>query len=78
MSTEGDSLSERAKQAEKITQNPSRYKVCSGCDSIVVATAASCPSCHAYRFITDGEIVKTTARNLAKRERKSVLTSDLE
>jgi hypothetical protein len=73
-----DSLSERSQQAEKITQNPSRYKVCAGCDSIVVASAHSCPSCHAYRFITDGETVKATARALAKRERKSVLASDLE
>jgi hypothetical protein len=78
MPQEPDSLHERARQADKIVKNPSRYKICEGCDSIVVNTAATCPSCHGYRFNDDSASVTAQARLLAQRERQSVLASDLE
>ncbi len=78
MSHDSDSLHERARQADKIVKNPTRYKVCEGCDSIVVVTASTCPSCHGYRFNEDATAVTTQARLLAQRERQSVLASDLE
>jgi hypothetical protein len=78
MLPEADSLHERARQADKIVKNPSRYKICEGCDSIVVTTASTCPSCHGYRFNEDSSAVASQARALAMRERQSVLASDLE
>jgi hypothetical protein len=78
MMHEADSLQERARQADKIVKNPGRYKVCQGCDSIVAASASTCPSCHGYRFNGDAEVVTSQARILALRERQSVLVSDLE
>lgn len=78
MSTEPDALHERARQADKIVKNPSRYKICEGCESIVVASAVTCPSCHTYRFNEDAASVTAQARMLAQRERQSVLASDLE
>jgi hypothetical protein len=69
---------ERARQADKIVKNPSRYKICEGCESIVVASAITCPSCHSYRFEENIEAVSAQARRLAQRERQSVLASDFE
>ena len=71
-------MNERQRQADKIVKNPARYKVCEGCDSIVVASAATCPSCHSYRFNDNCDHVKAQAQLLATRERKSVLATDFE
>ncbi len=78
MASDSDSMHERARQADKIVKNPSRYKICEGCGSIVVATNATCPSCHSYRFDDDSESVTAQARLLAQRQRQSVVASDLE
>ncbi len=73
-----DNLEDRAARADKIVRDPSKYKICDGCDSIVLATAATCPSCHAYRFIEDRESVIIQARELGQRERRSLVKGDFE
>lgn len=78
MASESDALHERARQADKIVKNPTHYKVCEGCESIVVMSAITCPSCHSYRFNEDAATVAAHARQLARRQRQSVLASDLE
>jgi hypothetical protein len=78
MSSDSEGLHERARQADKIVKNPTRYKICAGCDSIVVASSVTCVSCHSYRFEDDPEAVAAQARRLAQRERQSVLASDFE
>jgi hypothetical protein len=78
MSSDSEGLHERARQADKIVKNPSRYKICEGCESIVVASAVTCPSCHSYRFDENADSVTAQARRLAQRERQSVLASDFE
>ena len=50
MSTTIDTPEDRARQADKIVKNPSNYKICEGCDSIVLAKAHTCPNCAGYRF----------------------------
>jgi hypothetical protein len=67
----------RAAAAAKIAANPSGYKVCEGCDSIVGHGAALCPNCHSYRFETSAEAVIRQARLLGAREQKSVTADDL-
>lgn len=67
----------RARQAEKIIANPRDYKICQGCESIVVAKAAMCPNCHGYRFERDSEEIIAHARLLSKRGQQSVAQSDL-
>jgi hypothetical protein len=71
-------LESRARQAEKIAQNPERYKVCLCCDSIVTSKVVICPNCHGYRFEQNQVQVATHARYLGTREQSSVLASDLE
>lgn len=78
MPSDSEGLHERARQADKIVKNPSRYKICQGCESIVVISAVTCPSCHSYRFDDNAEAVAAQARRLAQRERQSVLASDFE
>ena len=67
----------RAATAAKIAANPSGYKVCEGCDSIVGSGAAICPNCHSYRFETSPERVIEQANILGAREQKSVTAEDL-
>lgn len=67
----------RAETAAKIASNPSAYKVCEGCDSIVGAGAALCPNCHSFRFDTAAEMVIRQARILGAREQTSVTAEDL-
>ncbi len=67
----------RAAAAAKIAANPSGYKVCEGCDSIVGNGAALCPNCHSYRFDTSPERVVLQARILGSREQTSVTVADL-
>lgn len=70
-------LPNRAAAAAKIAANPTGYKVCEGCDSIVGAGAALCPNCHSYRFDASPERVVFQARLLGSREQTSVTADDL-
>ncbi len=67
----------RAAAAAKIVANPSGYKVCEGCDSIIGSGAALCPNCHSFRFDDTAERVILQARILGAREQKSVTADDL-
>jgi ribosomal protein L32 len=68
---------DRERQAAKILENPSQYKVCEGCGSIVTARSTSCPNCHAYQFDASEARVVAQAKALARRDANSVLSSDL-
>lgn len=68
----------RMEQAKKIAANPEQYKVCEGCGSIVVTRAVACPSCHAYLFDATAQRVVTQAKELALKNPRSVLSSDLQ
>jgi hypothetical protein len=67
----------RAATAAKIAANPSGYKVCEGCDSIIGNGAALCPNCHSYRFDASAERVIHQAKLLGSREQTSVTADDL-
>lgn len=72
------SLEERARKAGEIINEPARYKVCEGCESIVAERVATCPNCHGYRFDGEPERVIEQAQHLGGREKTSVLAEDLE
>ncbi|MGD7652284.1 MAG: hypothetical protein ACQCXQ_03645 [Verrucomicrobiales bacterium] len=67
----------RATTAAKIAANPTGYKVCEGCDSIVGSGAAICPNCHSYRFESSPDKVVEQANILGTREQTSVTANDL-
>jgi hypothetical protein len=67
----------RAAAAAKIAANPTGYKVCEGCDSIIGHGAALCPNCHSYRFDASSERVIFQAQILGSREQTSVTADDL-
>ena len=77
MAQENTALAERAKRARRIVKNPSLYKVCMGCDSIVATKVNICPNCHAYRFEIDADFVVNQAKALSTREQNSVVAEDL-
>ncbi len=70
-------LSSRAEKARQIAETPGKYKVCVGCDSIVVSKTNICPNCHAYRFDSSPERVIWQANELANKEQSTVAPDDL-
>ena len=70
-------MSERAELAAEIAENPRRYKICEGCDSIVARRVATCPNCFGYRFNTAKKAIVDQARLLGSREKTSVTAEDL-
>jgi len=77
MSQENSALVERAKRARRIVRNPSLYKICLGCDSIVATKVNICPNCHAYRYEEGEDVVIAQAKALSTREQNSVVAEDL-
>jgi hypothetical protein len=73
-----ESLAARGERAAQIAREPKLYKVCEGCESIVVRDAATCPNCHGYRFDSEPERVRTQAEILGKRLPTSIPPSELE
>jgi len=70
-------LDDRARKAAKIIAQPSDYKVCEGCESIVRLHVVTCPNCHGYRFEDDPDAVVLQAKLLASRAQQSVVEEDL-
>jgi len=70
-------VSERMAKALVILLQPEEFKVCEGCDSIVTRGTRICPSCHAYRFIDDVDVVVKQTKKLSISEQQSVTKNDL-
>ncbi|QQY07502.1 MAG: hypothetical protein JMM76_01280 [Candidatus Xiphinematobacter sp.] len=70
-------MEERAERAAKIIGHPERYKICEGCDSILMLEAATCPNCHSYRFNADVSEIVVHAQLLASRVQTSVAQEDM-
>jgi len=77
MAEESDAIKKRKAAAKRICENADYYKVCEGCESVVLVESIFCPVCDAYRFDTNIERIKKTVNALATRERTAVLPSDL-
>lgn len=71
------SIESRREKAEQIAANPSGYKVCEGCDSIVGNQVVLCPNCHSFRFDETARRVVEQALLLGSREQTSVTSDDL-
>lgn len=71
-------MEERAKRAAQIIASPSGYKVCEGCESIVVRKASTCPNCNGYRFDTTAERIVSQAKLLGSRAATSLSPKDFE
>ena len=74
-----DKTSKESRQATaaRIAADPSGYKVCEGCDSIVGGATMRCPNCHSFRFDDSAQRVIDQANILGSREQTSVTSSDL-
>lgn len=70
-------MDKRLAAAVQIILNPSNYKVCEGCDSIVSQKAAICPNCHSYRYNEDADFIVIHAEKLGRSEQNSVTKDDL-
>lgn len=63
--------------AKSIADNPNEYKICEGCESIVVIATQICPNCHGYRYNTQEAAVIEQAELLGSRDQTSVTADDL-
>ncbi|MBB5351047.1 hypothetical protein HNR46_001281 [Haloferula luteola] len=70
-------LNARQKKAAEIAANPSGYKVCEGCESIVGTGVVLCPNCHSFRFDGEAQRVIEQARLLGSRDQTSVTMGDM-
>ena len=77
MSDQPNDPDSREAKAARIAANPSAYKVCEGCDSIVGGGVVLCPNCHSYRFDPEPDSVRRQALALGAREQTSVTAGDL-
>lgn len=73
---DSSNLDSRRAAAAVILENPSQYKVCESCGSIVTRPVAVCPNCSGYRFDPDPQRVREQASLLAKRQPLSILQQD--
>jgi RNA polymerase subunit RPABC4/transcription elongation factor Spt4 len=62
--------------AKKICEYAMYYKVCEGCESVILFDSTFCPVCEGYRFDEDINRVIRTASALAKKEKTDILPSD--
>lgn len=69
---------DRKEIASSVLKNPSSYKVCAVCGSIVDRAVEICPDCFAYRFIEDEQVVSDQALDLAVQPQTAVSHLDLE
>ncbi len=67
----------RLEKAKEIANNPSSYKVCEGCESIVAFSVVTCPNCHSYRYDQSPDRVIDQALALGAREQQSVTVDDM-
>lgn len=75
--SDNESLTARAERAAQIINQPGLYKVCEGCESIVMREATTCPNCHGYRFDSNAARVSSQAEILGKRLPTSIPPSEL-
>jgi hypothetical protein len=71
-------MEKRAKKAAEIVAKPQLYKVCEGCESIVLVKAVTCPSCHGYRFDDTPERVVEQAKILGSRPATTLSHEDFQ
>jgi len=75
---ESKQMEKRAKKAAEIAAKPQLYKVCEGCESIVMAKATTCPSCHGYRFDDEPQRVIDQAILLGSRPATTLSHEDFQ
>ena len=62
--------------AQKILKNADLYKVCEGCESVVLFDSIFCPLCSGYRFNEDLSVLVQTIKALLKKKKTSIIKQD--
>ncbi|MBR2125449.1 MAG: hypothetical protein IJ943_01795 [Akkermansia sp.] len=68
---------DRREIATTVSNDPSSYKLCAVCGSIVDKSVTNCPDCYAYRFDSDPSHVADAALDLAVKPQRAVSHFDL-
>lgn len=74
--SDSESLKKKKESAERIKRNAEYYKVCEGCESVVLYTSDFCPLCSGYRFNEEIDAVIKFVDALLKKEKTSILPPD--
>lgn len=62
--------------AQRILKNADLYKVCEGCESVVLIDSIFCPICSGYRFNESLTVLLKTIKELLKKENTTIVKSD--
>jgi len=73
---DSESIKKRKAAAKRILRDIEFYKVCVGCESVILKEDIFCPVCDAYRFNEDQEYTRRVVEELSKREQASILPND--
>ena len=73
---DGDAIKKRKIAAKKIIDNYRHYKVCEGCESVVLKSTVFCPICEAYRFDSKKDRIIKTVKVLEEKAQTVILPSD--
>lgn len=70
---------QRLLKGTEILENIGLYKVCCGCDSIVVTQTAICPVCSSYNFEIEPELIEKEVKRICSPEfvKTTVLPDDM-
>lgn len=61
------SLEQRQKKAREIALNPTKFKICEGCESIVLKKTLLCEICKTYRFDNNPQHIVDQAISMGRK-----------
>jgi len=73
----GDNTQKKKEEAaQRILKNADLYKVCEGCESVVLFESVYCPVCDGYRFNENLTVLVQTIKALLKKKNTSIVKHD--
>jgi rRNA maturation endonuclease Nob1 len=67
---------QKHRAAQHILNNYEYYKVCEGCESVILYSSTFCPLCDGYRFDENIEQVIKFIKALTKKDNTTILPPD--
>jgi len=73
MSGSNDKKNRKTRAAQHILTNWEYYKVCEGCESVILHDHIFCPLCSGYRFNEEYKVLENVVTELVKRDLTDIL-----
>lgn len=76
MNNEEYKKKQKLRAAQHILNNYEYYKVCEGCESVILYDHIFCPLCSGYRFNESYKFLETVVKELVNRDLTDILNED--